>query len=387
MKKRISLLLALMMLLSVSVTAFAESNAPGETWEYWESPEAAGFSSQSFVELDNALNAANYGVPSDEVTTTAMMVIKDGKIVWSWGDITHQCWGASMRKSVIDVLYGMYLKGYAVDESKAVLSLDDTLGELGIVEEVAHDEYLNGRETVGDTNLLEIELSATIRDLLMSSAGIYLPAANAAGLTEEQLASRGTIQPGSHFLYNNWEFNVLGTILAKATGNGESIWNLLVNDIAIPMQFEDFNENSMHYTGLKSISSHLAYHMFLSARDFARIGVLMLNKGNWNGKQLISEEWATESVKRQAVDQGYGYLWWLPERDAPGWADAYYASGTYGQRIICLPELNTVVVHRRSVKDETALARNNHQPYDEKASTIDQDVLYGYIDKLIAGMK
>ena len=59
-------------------------------------------------------------------------------------------------------------------------------------------------------------------------------------------------------------------------------------------------------------------------------------------------------------DSGYGYLWWLPSdtRTGPEWAGCYMASGNYGQSILCLPAIDTVIVHRRAVTDEFAVARN-----------------------------
>jgi len=60
------------------------------------------------------------------------------------------------------------------------------------------------------------------------------------------------------------------------------------------------------------------------------------------------------------ADNGYGYLWWIPTatRTSADWRNAFLANGNYGQFILVLPAINTVIVHRRSVSDEFAVARN-----------------------------
>ena len=59
-------------------------------------------------------------------------------------------------------------------------------------------------------------------------------------------------------------------------------------------------------------------------------------------------------------DYGYGYLWWKPgeTRTAPAWKDSYMALGNYGQNVLVLPALDVVIVQRRYVTDEFAIARN-----------------------------
>jgi CubicO group peptidase (beta-lactamase class C family) len=113
-------------------------------------------------------------------------------------------------------------------------------------------------------------------------------------------------------------------------------------------------------------SRYKAYHFFLSARDMARLGVLMINQGRWNGRQIIPQEWVRESTTTVFPDAnpkekiGYAYLWWTPSvgRTAPAWKDSFLANGHFGQFILCLPNIDTVIVHRRAVPDELAIARN-----------------------------
>lgn len=116
--------------------------------------------------------------------------------------------------------------------------------------------------------------------------------------------------------------------------------------------------------------------MWFSARDLARIGLLMLNNGNWNGDQLISEAWVDEMIEQHTtseevirntrdngeMDLGYGYMWWLWENtEDPRFEVAYMASGAWGQSITVFPEIDVVVafktnsIYRRSNNTATRL--------------------------------
>jgi CubicO group peptidase (beta-lactamase class C family) len=98
----------------------------------------------------------------------------------------------------------------------------------------------------------------------------------------------------------------------------------------------------------------------------------------------VPAAWVRESttarVPGSAVGRGgelgYGYLWWIPEtrRTAP-WAGSYMASGQFGQFILVLPAIDTVIVHRRAVTDEYAIARNLGRTRFEPTRVLGPDFL------------
>ena len=103
-----------------------------------------------------------------------------------------------------------------------------------------------------------------------------------------------------------------------------------------------------------------AYHIWLSTRDMARLGYLMLNEGNWNGEQIVSRDWARRvssvvtpleemnPVSRRDGYFGYGYMWWVwdgPRAVGP-FEDAYTALGAYGQLIMVFPAIDLVIAHK-----------------------------------------
>lgn len=309
---------------------------PGVHWERYASPEAGGFSAEALAVLE----AAMYPQP-----TTSFMVVKGGKVVYTYGEVSQVSYLASSRKSVMSMLYGKYV-------ASGVIDLNRTLADLKIDE--------------GGGGLTEAEKQATIRDLLKSSSGVYWPAGSPGG-DDSNTPARGSYRHGEHFHYNNWDFNVVGAIFEQLTG--KTVFQALEEDLARPLQFEDFDRDRQRMLGYESNPSrYKAYHMFLSGRDMARLGLVMVNGGVWNGRQVIPAAWVKESTALYVkgadmgrdASSGYSYLWWKPSegRRGPEWEGSYLANGNFGQYILALPAIDTVIVHRRAVTDEFAIARN-----------------------------
>ena len=278
----------------------------------------------------------------NNLETTGMLILKDGKIIYEYGDIEDVGYIASCRKSVLSILYGKYVENGTID-------LDQTIGEIGIDE---------------DEGLLDIEKTATVDQIINARSGIFYQPANS-GYDENNILKRGSVKPGEYFVYNNWDFNVAGYILEKKSG--KSIYQELEEQLAIPLGFQDWNIKNQKKKTNKSKSRYPAYHMYISARDMAKIGQLMLNKGKWNGEQIVSEEWIekitttvtpTETVNERygrnessPFQFSYGNMWWLVDnfKNHPDFEGAYTASGWGGQFITVIPKLNIVVVHKYKV--------------------------------------
>ena len=254
---------------------------------------------------------------------------KDDDIIFQYGDITYnKGYLASCRKSILAILYGMYN-----------ININKTLEELDIDDKI---------------KLSKTERSATIKNLLSARSGIYHPASNEGD--DKNKPERHTKKPDEYFVYNNWDFNVLGTIFEQETG--ETIYDAL-NDLGQKIGFEDydleFNKKTYKHRvdedKEKSLSIHPPYHIFLSARDMLKIGKLMLNKGKYNGKQIIPKEWIEEitylhtTKENTRKDIGYGYMWWVfDENEDKQLNGAYMAQGNDGQSIIVVPKLNLIIV-------------------------------------------
>jgi CubicO group peptidase (beta-lactamase class C family) len=129
---------------------------------------------------------------------------------------------------------------------------------------------------------------------------------------------------------------------------------------------QDFTPSRQRMLGVPEWSRHLAYHFFLSCRDLARVGLLVLRAGEWAGNRVVPAGWLAGSTSVQAelgpaAPMDYGYLWWIPRATRAEWAGAVLAVGKFGQYLLVLPALNVVIAHNRAVPDEFAIARNQSQ--------------------------
>lgn len=311
-------------------TTNSSSDSPAST--YWLAPDPRVQSTACL----NALAALRERVARQP--TTAMMAVRENRIIFSYGPIAHASQVASVRKSLLAMLYGRAVKEKEID-------LDATLADL-------HIDDLGG--------LSSTERQAKVHDLIEARSGVYHAAANT-GDDARYAPPRGSHMPGSYFLYNNWDFNVAGDIYEQQTGEG--IYSSFEREIATPLQLEDFDPKRHQRGGDMSLSTHKTYPFILSARDMARIGQLMMKHGRWDGKQLIDADWIDRIItpvtvssemhpsKTAAHELSYGDMWWIIEqgvkhRRAPSLYGGYFAWGYFGQWILVLPARNMVVVHK-----------------------------------------
>ncbi len=306
-------------------------------------------------------NYEDYGYTDDELrtmqrfivdssNTTGLVVIIDGKKVLEYGDIEDLSYLASCRKSILAMLYGKYVENGTIDLSK-------TLAELGM-------DDVQG--------LMDIEKTATIDHLITARSGIYHPASNS-GDNSADAPARGSQTPGEYFLYNNWDFNAAGAAFEQETGI--NIYDALEKDLAIPLGMQDWDRSAQQKFGDTTRSRNKAYHIWLSTRDMAKIGQLMLNRGKWNGQQIISEAWADKIValvtpleemnpeRMRASDFGYSYMWWIWDGDnhKEDYNGAYTARGAWGQYITVIPEHNMVVAHKTNSVYRRRTSWNSYQ--------------------------
>lgn len=294
---------------------------PGKNWGHYSKPEDAGFNSKKLLQVREKLASLD---------TSGLLVVVGGKILLKYGDISKLSNVASIRKSILAIMYGKYVESGTID-------LDLSLKDLGI-------------DDVG--GLLPIEQKATIRDLISSRSGVYHPASNPGDNPNKP--ARGTKIPGIFFVYNNWDFNVAGAIFEKVVG--QDIYTVMKRDLADPVGMRDYVLAKQEKTSDLQASQYPAYYFQLSTRDMARIGLLMLKKGSWAGKQVVPEEWikkitslVTPSSERDpGSGNGYGYMWFVSDEKAkkPFFKDSFYAQGLHGQFIAIFPELDMVIAHK-----------------------------------------
>ncbi len=331
----------------------------GTPFERLTSLEGTGFTQERLDSLTNFLK--------NNLETTGMIILKNGKILYEYGDIKEISYIASCRKSVLSILYGKYVENGTID-------LDQTIGDIGIDE---------------DKGLLDIEKMATVENIITARSGVFYKPVNK-GYDEKNILKRGSVKPGEYFVYNNWDFNVAGYILEKKSNN--NIYQEIEDQLAVPLGFQDWNIKNQKKKYKKSRSRYPAYHIYISTRDMAKIGQLMLNKGEWHSKQMVSKDWIekiTSTVtpvevvnKRYGRDRSspfqfsYGYMWWLVDnfRHHPDFEGAYSATGYGGQFITVIPKLDMVIAHK------TKLNLLNYLGFKNDVGDLQYwELLYNYI--------
>lgn len=245
----------------------------------------------------------------------AYVAMRGEALLMRWGDAERPLNLASVRKSVISLLYGI-----AAD--RGLVELDASLAELGIDD--------------APQPLTSTERSATVRDLLGSRSGVYLPTLGESAYWEDRRPARGSHAPGTYWFYNNWDFNALGTIFEKATG--KRIGDAIAEWLAAPLGMQTFCPDHVTYERA-GFTEHAMWRVFMSAEDLARLGALVLQGGRWGGVQVVPEAWVVESTTPisdttalmgtgRVVDR-YGLLWWIDSESGRVWGQ-----GSGGQFLV-----------------------------------------------------
>jgi CubicO group peptidase (beta-lactamase class C family) len=159
---------------------------------------------------------------------------------------------------------------------------------------------------------------------------------------------RGSHAPGEHFYYNNWDFNVAGAILEKATG--ESIFETFDREIAQPIGMQDYSPEDGLYQLEEEKSLYPAYHFRMTSYDLARFGLLYQRGGKWNGKQIVPIEWIAKSTETRSVLSeewgiGYGSMWYTLIKDE-GYGRGFFHTGAGVHMLAVFPDIKLVWVHR-----------------------------------------
>jgi CubicO group peptidase (beta-lactamase class C family) len=302
---------------------------PGAEWTRWASPEAAGFDADRLEELRDYVST---------LSTTGLMVVRGGQSAFEYGDLDTLSYVASVRKSVLAMLYGRYVADGTIDLGRTLanLGMDDVLG------------------------LTESERGATVWDLVTARSGVYHPAANA-GDDSDEAPPRGAHPPGAYFLYNNWDFNAAGAAFERMTGR--DLYDAFETDLAGPIGMERWYRFVHRKQPNDERSRYPAFYFVLSTRDMARLGLLMSREGRWGDRQVIPAEWARTIVRAETPvgelnpvrlrsgEVGYGVMWWVYDGAAATgpFEGAYRADGFGGQYLTVLPALDVVVAHKTVV--------------------------------------
>ena len=277
------------------------------------------------------------------------LIIKDGYIIASWGDTKRVDMTFSVTKSYLSAVTGI-----AVDK-KLIRSEKDYVSNY--VWDKTFDGEKNSR--ISWENLLN-QSSDWAGNLFGINDWEDRPDINKS-LDEWRLEPQK--EPGTFYKYNDVRVNVLAYSLLQIYR--ESLPKVLKKTIMDPIGASDswrwygYENSWVNIDGLmiQSVSGggHSGGGIFINSEDHARFGLLYLNKGKWNGKRIISEEWIKKSITPSKTNPEYGYMWWInselgKDYQTTDWKNVptniFYGSGFGGNEVIIIPDENMVIVGR-----------------------------------------
>jgi len=310
----ISLLLVFIVASCLSPRAQAAQPLPRAT------PESQGISSQAILDYIEATDKIN--------TVHSVMVLRHGKVIaeaW-WkpeaADKPHVLWSLSKSFNATAV-------GLAIADGK--LSLDDSVLKFFPADAPAEPSE----------NLKAMK----VRDLLTMTCGHDAePKIPASGPSVKQFLAVPVVhKPGTHFQYNTLGSYTLSAIVTKVTGQTSL-------DYLKPRLFEPLGIENPQWDASPEGNSLGGYGMKLCTEDLAKFGQFYLQKGNWNGKQLLPEKWIEQATSKQVPNeeeghskigidwkQGYGFQFWRCTHNS------FRGDGAGGQLIVVIPEKDAVI--------------------------------------------
>lgn len=179
----------------------------------------------------------------------------------------------------------------------------------------------------------------TVRDLLTMQSG-FKTTDDIRNLQTEWLkgclANKITSRPGTHFSYSSMNTYLLSTIITRVTG-------MSLLDYLRPRLFQPLHITDLVWENSPEQMTCGGWGLYMQTESMAKFGQLLLNRGHWNGRQLIPAEWVDEMMKLQVPGSNYGYHMW--QCDNPNTARA---DGSFGQFIIVMPNEDMVAVITQS---------------------------------------
>ena len=284
---------------------------------------------------------------SDSMDIHSVMIVKDGNVIYSR-------WQSQGVDTVPHVLHSV---SKTFTSTAVGLAIAD--GKMALTDKVI-DFFPDKLPEEVSENLRAM----TVRDLLTMSCGHDVEPTNRGADIDwvtEFLAHPVEHEPGTFFRYNSMGTYMLSAIVQKVTGEK-------LVDYLTPRLFEPLHIDKPHWEESPQGINCGGWGLYLKTEDLAKMGQLLLQKGEWNGQQIVPAEWVAEMSKKQVESinpgtrmeqaaergmtketsdwmQGYGYQMW---RCRPG---CFRADGSRGQYILVIPDKNAVIAITSDVGD------------------------------------
>jgi len=350
----------------ICATAIGQMTFPGQQWQE-ATPASQGIDSEKLIAAVEYLS--KHSGPDG---VKELVIIRNGYVIWKGSDIDkmHGVW--SLTKSFTSTVLGLL-----IDDGKASLN---TLAKYHV------------------PSLAATYATVTLRHFTTMTSGYYAVGDEPRGgyrhgpsPTPFEPASKPLFAaPGSQYAYWDSAMNQFANVLTRIAG--QPIEELFKRRIADPIAMDRSQWDWGDFGKIEGLvvnggSGNHNQHIRISARELARFGHLFLNRGNWNGKQLVSESWVDTATKPHvsaslplarlsgADGRGvYGYNWWANgvrpngKRKWPGAPHGTYsASGYNNNDMFIIPEWNMVIVRLGLDQSEFAITDTIYSTFLQKA--------------------
>ncbi|WP_375559627.1 serine hydrolase domain-containing protein [Bernardetia sp. OM2101] len=285
-------------------------------------PEDFGFSSDVFVQMIQTIK-------KEKLNVNSILITKDGQTVLNANfypqkpSYLHDV--ASVSKSITSLMIGVAIdEGHIQSEKQNIVDFfpkDAHLFENISAKQITIEQLL----TMSSSICSDFRQGETLREKMKTKDEPL----------KEALANLSSSQ-NEKFVYCSVGVQILSMIISKATG-------MTLEEYTIKKLFKPLNITDYRFATDQNGDTNASGDIFLTAESLNKIGVLILNEGKYNGKQVISKDWIQKSTSPQiklSQEELYGFLWWLRE-DLGGLIEG---QGRGGQRLIILPKKKLVVV-------------------------------------------
>ena len=327
-------------------------HSPGDSVaaDYWPAGDLIRPHSTEGIDslaLLSAVHNAFVETNEDELKRTrAVVIVHKGEIIaeeYAPGfSMQSRLMGWSMTKSVTSALVGIAVKKGLLDINKPV--------PFNLLRNAPDDRHL-----ITTKQLLQQTSGINFREIYTRPSEVTRMLFQEGSMGGYTASLPSAFSPGTRQYYSSGNTNILMAMLREVlAGSGYH---------SFPYA-ELFDKIGMHSALIETDATGNfvgSSYMYATARDWARFGLLYLNKGYWNGMQILPTGWVDESVRPALADSPiqYGYQWWLNTANAAGKrkyetlpADLYYADGYESQFIFVIPSRDLVIVRLGLTKGE-----------------------------------
>lgn len=340
---RLSQLVQICLILTGSAAVAAPARVfPGNRWEE-ATPDSQGVDAKK---LEDATRLLAAGIGNDGVQE--LVVVRHGRMIWKGDSIDrrHGVWSAT--KSFTSTVLGLLIEDGKCTLDKRMAEVLPELKPHYPDATLRHFTTMtSGYRAVGDETTGSYKHGPSGTPFKPNPKPLFTP-------------------PGSQYAYWDSAMNTLGLALTRIAG--EPMEELFRRRIAEPIGMKNWDWGE--YATVDGLvvnggSGNGNKHVFITAREMARFGLLFLNRGNWNGRQLVSSQWVAEATRVQVPSSlpwaqpeseidgrgVYGFNWWRNglkpdgQRKFPGAPEGmFWASGHNNNKCFVIPEWDMVIV-------------------------------------------